>query len=120
MTQDEYDTVINSPETYKGIAKHLRGHEPMALFAWTDQAGTQLDLLIAIPPHQAGHLQRGIRAGDLFVCVCGIGTFAFDINDSEKHPGYVGEKLGLGDTNDTTTALAELINGVIRELLHGN
>lgn len=47
----------------------------------------------------------------MFVSIMRIGAFGFLI-DSEKHSGYIGEKLNLGD-NITTEKLIELINGII-------
>ncbi len=115
VDQDEYQTVFNSEKTYKGLASHLSNHDPI-IFAWTDQEGTQLDILLAYKPLQYGHLQRGMHSmTDLFVAVSHFGMFGFELNGTEKFAGYVGEKLNLG-TNITTEKLAELINGVCREL----
>lgn len=108
IRQDEYDTVLNHKDTFETLAALLR----------TDQQGTQLDILLAYTPFQFGNLQRGMKsATDLFVAVSHFGMFGFEINELEKFPGYVGEKLGLGpDVNPTTAELAALINGVIGEL----
>ena len=114
VDQDEYGTVINSQKTYEVLADILRIDS--VIFAWTDQEGTQLDILMAHNPVQFGHLQRGMSAAtDLFVAVSHFGMFVFELNGMEKFPGYIGEKLGLG-TNTTTEKLAELINGVCEEL----
>ncbi len=113
--QDEYGMVLNSRKTYEGLANRLWEFHSV-VFAWTDQEGTQLDILMAHNPPQFGSLQRGMRAlTDLFVAVSHFGMFGFELNGSEKFAGYVGEKLNLG-TNVTTEKLAELINGVCREL----
>lgn len=117
IRQDEFDTVLNHDETYAVLAAVLRT-DFCVVFAWTDGHGTQLDILMACNPIQYGHLQRGMRSTtDLFVAVSSFGMFGFEINDLEKHPSYVGEKLNLGGHNDMTAELAALINGVIKELL---
>lgn len=119
MTQllDEYDTTLNGEGTYKNLAALLRTDHAV-VFAWTDQAGTQLDILMTYQPVQFGHLQGGMAAAtDLFVSLARFGMFGFELNEQWKAPSYVGMKLGLGpDTNETTEALSELINGVCREL----
>jgi hypothetical protein len=116
IDQDEYLTVFNSENTYKCLVDRLKYSYPI-IFAWTDQEGTQLDILLVYKPRQYGNLQRGMHAAtDLFVAVTGFGMFGFELNGIEKAPSYVGDKLGLGGTNTTTEKLAELINGVCREL----
>jgi hypothetical protein len=125
ITQDEYQTVTNSQGTYKGLDEILsqdRGNIQASpvIFAWTDGASTQLDILMVNGNRsiQYGILQRGMKARtDLFVAVSGFGMFGFAINDLVKYPAYVGEKLGISGINETTEKLAELINGVIGELL---
>lgn len=116
LDQDEYGTVINGEQTYDGLTGILIAHHP-AIIAWTDEAGTQLDILLAYSPAQYGSLQRGMSSDtDLFVAVSNCGMFGFELNGSEKFPGYVGEKLHLGGENDSTVKLAELINAVCRRL----
>lgn len=114
MTTDEYNIVINSPNTYKVIKSYL--DTGAIAFAWTDEAGSQLDILMAYNVPVVGYLQRGMRGKDLFIAVSGFGMFGFSINYGDKHPAYVGEKLNLGSVNETTEKLAELINGVIGEI----
>lgn len=100
--QDEYSTVLNSEKTYQGLAKWLFEYHAV-VFAWTDQEGTQLDILLAHNPPQLGRLQRGMNAfTDLFVAVSSFGMFGFELNGIQKDAGYVGEKLNLGGTNTTT------------------
>lgn len=114
VDQDEYGTVFNSEKTYRGLAERLWEYHSV-VFAWTDQEGTQLDILMAHNPPQFGKLQRGMSAlTDLFVAVSHFGMFGFELNGIEKDAGYVGEKLNLG-MNVTTEKLAELINGVCKE-----
>lgn len=118
ISQDEYETVINSQATYDGIVEFLKvENHRQIIFAWTDQEGTQLDILMSYRPMQFGHLQRGMKSRtDLFVAVSSFGMFGFELNGAWKSPGYVGSKLGLGDENTTTKALAVLINGVCERL----
>lgn len=116
VSQDEYGTVINTGHTYTGLAKILKTGTPV-IMAWTDEEGTQLDILLAIHPAQFGILQRGMKSTtDLFVAVSSFGMFGFEMNNTWKSAGYVGEKLGLGGSNATTIKLADLINDLIEEL----
>lgn len=121
MNKDKYNTVTNGFNTYKVIADTISGAAARpVMIAWTDGAGTQLDILFVYGKscHQAGYLQRGMRAStDLFVAVSGHGFIGFELNGAWKSPGYVGEKLGLGSNSDSTTiALADLINGICDSL----
>lgn len=116
VAQDEYGTVVNSDLTYSGLETLLR-IDGQVVFAWTDGEGSQLDILISYKPTQFGHLQRGMNTSNsLFVSVSSFGMFGFALNKTEKFPGYVAEKLGLGGVNSTSIALAELINGVCGEI----
>lgn len=115
ITTDIYGLVINSDNTYKAIADTLR--DMPIVFAWTEQEGTHLDILMVYKPAQVGYLQRGMSAQtDLFVAVSHFGMFGFEINADPKYSGYVAEKLGTG-VNVATDALTDLINGVMLELL---
>ena len=60
-------------------------------------------------------MQRGLRGNELFVSIMSIGAFGFDINNSKRYPGYIGEKLTLSGKK-TREKLTELINGIIKEL----
>jgi hypothetical protein len=116
---DEYGTVINHKDTFTFIANMLQAERDFGsvVFAWSDEQSSQYDILMTYKPLQFGHLQRGMNAGtDLFVAISGLGMFGFELNGAWKSAGYVGEKLGLGGSNDTTVALADLINGVCRRL----
>lgn len=44
-----------------------------------------------------------------------VGAFGFDISNSKRYPGYIGEKLTLSG-NKTREKLTQLINGIIKEL----
>lgn len=117
IIQDEYGCVLNRPETYKTLASVLTDGSIPVVFAWTDEEGSQLDIMLVYDARQYGFLQRGMSADtDLFVGVSRCGFFGFEINDIEKHPDYVAEKLNLSPESITTAKLAELINGVIKEL----
>lgn len=64
---------------------------------------------------QGNYLQRGLRGNELFVSIISVGAFGFDINNSKKYPGYIGEKLNIRGTI-TREKLTDLINGIIGEL----
>lgn len=111
---DEYGVHVNGQETYDAIAAALRAHSSLAI-SWTDQEGTQLDLLLAVPEHVVGPFQGGIRQGDLFVAIMRMGAFAFDITSNPRtDPGYYAEKLGRSQLGRSVTSvkLSDLINGV--------
>lgn len=60
-------------------------------------------------------MQRGLRGNELFVSIMSVGAFGFDISNSKRYPGYIGEKLTLSG-NKTREKLTQLINGIIKEL----
>ena len=110
MDIEKYGEVINGENTYKTIAKNLKNGKSV-IVGWTDEEGTHFDILFSLNVVKEGPLQGGLRWNDLFVSIMKIGAFGFLIG-SEKHSGYIGEKLNLGD-NITTEKLTELINGII-------
>lgn len=117
MNYDSYGEVINGNETYRGIAEELESNA--VCVGWTDQDGTHLDILFTLKPLGYGTFQGGIAPRrDLFVSIMRVGAFAFEINDMDTDPGYYAEKLARGNFfGSAATALADLINGVRRELV---
>lgn len=117
MTYDEYGDVTNSEDTYKAIAEELGGNA--VTIGWTDQNSTHLDILFTYKSlWYGGNIQGGIRPrGDLFVSIMRVGSFAFDIKNTDTHWSYYSEKLGYNTGEITGKALADLINGVKKELL---
>ena len=114
---DEYGVVVNSPETFEALANYLR-NRPTILFGWTDNEGSHLDVLLALPD-QIGPLNRMDSGSKLIVAVAGYGMFGFRVRgDSPLHFAYLGEKLGM-TPSVTAEALADLVNGVMRELTIG-
>lgn len=115
MLKDEFGTVYNGPETFHDIASLLQDFGA-CLIPWTDQAGTQYDILFAIlhkEPQTVSRqlIQGGVTRWDLFVSIMRVGAFGFDIENTDTHPGYYAEKLKLtGD--ETNKKLAEMINGI--------
>ena len=61
-------------------------------------------------------LQRGLRGNELYVSIMSIGAFGFDVKNREIHSGYISEKLNING-EPTITKLAELINGIMKELI---
>ena len=45
-----------------------------------------------------------------------IGAFGFDVKEREIHKGYISEKLNIRG-EPTISKLADLINGVMKELI---
>lgn len=119
MKTDKYGEIINAPETYKAIATVL-GITGSCLIGWTDEEATHFDILfnyqIGGIPTFAGQMQGGIQATDLFISIMRIGCFGFEVKNEDTYWTYYNEKLGyhLGET--TGKKIAELINGVKKEL----
>lgn len=112
---DDYGEVINGQCTYNTVAREVRSGKSI-IIGWTDEECTHFDILFSIPSEKRGMLQRGLRGKELYVVIISWGAFGFDINH-DKEPGYVGQKLKLGN-NKTTEKLTELINGIIEVLIN--
>lgn len=117
MNYDEYKEVINGEKTYESIARELLEGQAV-LIGWTDQNGTHLDILFKLSAMIFGsNIQGGVKNDDLFVSVMRWGSFGFVPSAEETHPGYIDEKLGnRASFGSTATSLAELINGVKKNL----
>lgn len=116
MNRDEYGTVYNSKENYREIAEEIYGGG-RCVFAWTDQFGSQFDILMVTEPiHLGGMLQGGVKSDDLFVSIMRRGAFGFEIKNRDTHASYYDEKLHIGN-GCTAKKIADLINGVINELV---
>ncbi len=113
--RDEYETVVNNPETYSFIAKALL-KDGNILIPWTDGEGSQLDILLNLLFTPAiGPIQGGIESDYLFVSIMRVGAFAFRIGNNETTGDYYSEKLGL-TSGATADKLAVFLNGVRKEL----
>ena len=115
MNNDEYGEITNGYETVKEISKKLKEGQAV-IIGWTDEKYTHLDLLFNYNTYKEGMLQRGLRGNELYVSIMSIGAFGFDVKDREIHSGYIAEKLNIHG-EPTTSKLAELINGIIKELI---
>lgn len=119
MNKDTYGEVINGPETFRRIAEEIETGGRM-LVGWIDESGTHFDILFAYQTAIEGNnIQGGIKASDLFVSIMRWGAFGFEVSNEDTHAGYFEEKLGArgGFGKPTRDKLAELINGVKRELM---
>lgn len=116
MNRDIYDEIINGKNTYKEIANRLKQGQAV-IIGWADEEYTHLDILFTYNIYKefGNFLQRGLRGNELFISIIGIGAFGFDVNNNEKYPGYIKEKLNLTG-EPTCEKLAELINGIMKEL----
>ncbi len=114
---DAHREVRNAPETYVAIVETLQDLG-CALIGWTDGGGTHYDILFSLRPPQVGTIATGVIGPRyLFVGILKVGCFGFEI-DGRSAPLraiYVTEKLSL-QAGETTDAVTELINGVLREL----
>ena len=115
MNKDEYGEIINGDDTVIEISKRLKEGQAV-IIGWTDEKYTHLDLLFNYKLHKEGMLQRGLRGNELYVSIISLGAFGFDVKDREIHEGYISEKLNIRG-EPTVSKLAELINGVIKELI---
>jgi len=119
--EDSYGTIVNGEniDTFEWAAEMLSTFGSV-IFAWTDQEGTQLDILLTyktgFSPSNISLLQDGVRHNDLFVSIMRMGSFGFEISHDDTFPSYYAEKLGLGG-EATAEKLAVLLNGIKRELV---
>jgi len=121
MDRDEYGLVINGAGTYQELAWELQFGEQPVIFGWSDEQGTQLDILMVAAGHAkqlTENLQRGVNAGThLLVSAIGVGAAGFDLTNGQwKSPSYVAEKLSINPSNIVAQPLSELVNGVIKAL----
>lgn len=114
MDFDNFGEVRNGKHTYDLIANNLLNNRSV-IIGWTDEKYTHLDLLFNYVQFKQGMLQRGLRGNELYVSIIGIGSFGFDVNNSDKAAGYISEKLNING-EPTISKLAELINNIIRRL----
>ena len=112
MNYDNYGQIINGKETYKGIALRLKENKMVGI-GWTDSQGTHLDILFKLEFDKFGDFQRGIRANYLVVSIIDHISYAFSPDDI-KLGTYIEEKLRMN--NSCGDKIAELINGIIKEL----
>lgn len=114
MNFNKYGEVINGEMTYKYIAKRLLQGESVGI-GWTDEDSTHLDLIFKLGlDGKSGDFQRGIQSNYLFVSIIDHISYAFK-PDTIKLGGYIQEKLRMN--NECGDKLAELINGIISELI---
>ncbi len=113
MNYNKYDEVINGKNTYKEIAKLLQENDTIGI-GWTDEDSTHLDIIFKLEILKFGGFQRGIKANYLYVSIIDHTSYAF-VPDTIKDGTYIQEKLGFN--NSCGDKLAELINGIISELV---
>lgn len=114
MDFDNFGEVRNGKHTYDLIANYLLNNRSV-IIGWTDEKYTHLDLLFNYVPFKQGMLQRGLKGNELYVSIIGIGSFGFNVSNSDKAAGYISEKLNING-EPTVNKLAELINEIIRRL----
>jgi hypothetical protein len=118
---DDYGCVLNRLDAYKTIAISVRGIGPTCV-AWTDERGTQYDMVLARSVAHIGMAQGGMhRAGLIYVGIMRLGCWGFD-PAYQQFPDYLVEKLNVSP-GVTAEALATFLNGVFtafRELSKDN
>lgn len=111
---DEYGEVINGELTYRWVSLYLRQHQSV-LIGWTDEVGTNFDILFSCSPRVSGSIQGGLSRHELFISIMRIGAYGFNVNGGQIHQMYISEKLNIPEV-PTLYKLTELINGVIAYL----
>lgn len=111
---DRYGEIINSQETYKKIAEELLNDQAVGV-GWTDEESTHFDIVFKLGISKYGMFQRGIKANYLYVSIIDYTSYAF-MPDCIKHESYIKEKLRMD--NSAGDKIAELINGIIIELVN--
>lgn len=118
IDMDEENLVINGDKTYKFIKENITEHGSV-LISWTDEIGTHFDILFTYKPEclDWSSVQGGIKAYYLFVSIMRYSSFAFNTENSDKTADYILDKFQMPESvRPTAEKLAELINGVIKEL----
>lgn len=114
MDINNYGEVINGKYTYKVIANNLLAGKTIGI-GWTDEDCEHLDIIFKLGlDGKSGDFQRGIQSNYLFVSIIDRTSYAFK-PDTIKLGGYIQEKLRMN--NECGDKLAELINGIISELI---
>lgn len=114
MNFNKYGEVINGEMTYKYIAKRLLQDESVGI-GWTDELSTHFDIIFKLGlDNKFGYFQRGIGTNDLYVSIIDWTSYAFNVGNI-KIGNYIQEKLRIN--NECGDKLAELINGIISELI---
>ena len=113
MNYNKYDEVINGKNTYTELARLLQEHATIGI-GWTDEDSTHLDIIFKLGILKLGSFQRGIKANYLYVNIIDHTSYAF-VPDTIKDGAYIQDKLRFN--NDCGDKLAELINGIISELV---
>lgn len=123
MNYDKYDTVINGEDTYRTTAEILLKDHAI-IYPWTDEKSTQLDILFTYQPRthfeyglNNSGLQGGVRVTDLFVSIMRWGAFSFQLDDNPLSADYISEKFCKENISPTMDKLAQLIEGVRKELI---
>lgn len=114
---DDYGEVVNGENTFKVIAQLLANSIPV-MVGWTDGHMSHFDILFTYEAHRYGsQIQGGIHPeSDLLVSIMGRGAFGFEVKDEDTHWGYIDGKFGNFFGETTGGELANLINGVKKNL----
>lgn len=113
MNYNEYEEVINGQGTFRCIASNLKLDRSIGI-GWTDEESTHLDIVFKLGISKFGSFQRGIKANYLYVSIVDHTSYAF-VPDTIKDGSYIQDKLRFN--NNCGDKLAELINGIIGELV---
>lgn len=114
MNKDNYGEITYGKDTCKEIARILKEGKNV-LIGFTDEGYEHRDIFFSyMNTKKVGYIQRGINEFDLFVGIVPDKFYGFRV-DTEKHKGYIEEKLNIS-YEPMLTKLTDLINGVCKEL----
>lgn len=114
MNTNGYDEIIYGEKTCKEIARILRDGRNV-LVGFTDEECEHRDIFFSyMTTEKVGYIQRGIKADNLFIGIIPDKFYGFRV-DTEKHKGYIEEKLNIS-YEPMLTKLTDLINGICKEL----
>lgn len=115
MNVNNYGEVVNGKDTYKIIANTIKANGTIGI-GWTDEDSTHLDIIFKLGLNmKCGCFQRGIKTNYLYVSIIDHTSYAF-VPDTIKEVFYIQDKLRFN--NYCGTKLAELINGIIGEMIN--
>ena len=115
MNITQYHEVINGENTYKKIAA-LLNQDNNVIIGWTDGLFNHYDILLVYKvSFIVGALKQCVKEDDLYVNIISIGSYNFNIKDIYSS-NYIAATLFHDLDACSVCQLAELINGIIKEL----
>lgn len=114
-TSPYYLELQNDPETFAELATVLIEQTSVA-FRWRDGLGSAMTVCMSLPVRKNYIPGTAMLTPYLFVGIEGYGMHPFEVNPEVTHDSYFREKLFGGRNTGTVNPVADLINGVKKEL----